>query len=237
MATPPVQLLDTPAENATAEQKQHHRQEPLGLEPRIHPTARVRNSVLGAYTSIGAETSMSESTFGDYSYAVQNCSIVWADIGKFCSIAAETRINPGNHPMWRAALHHFTYRSKSYGFAVEDDKEFFEWRAAHRVVLGNDVWIGHASTILPGVKIGTGAGIGAGAVVSKDVPPFAIYGGVPAKFIRFRFPEKVQEDLMNLAWWDWPREKLEVALQDFRKLSAEEFIEKYQSYSWPEEIR
>lgn len=225
MTTTPVQLLDA-APNPPEEQAQRHRQA-LGLEPRIDPTARVRNSKLGIYTSVGPRTSMNESTFGDYSYVVQDCSIVWADIGRFCSIAASTRINPGNHPMWRAALHHFTYRSESYGFAVKDDEEFFEWRAAHRVVLGNDVWIGHGSTILPGVKIGTGAGIGAGAVVSKDVPPFAIVGGVPAKLIRFRFNEKVQEALRNLAWWDWPREKLEVALPDFRKLSAEEFVEKY----------
>ena len=226
MATTPAPFLDTAPDSPTAESRQHQRQ-PLGLEPRIDPSAHVRNSVLGAYTSVGPHTSMNESTFGDYSYVVQHCSIVWADIGKFCSIAANTRINPGNHPMWRAALHHFTYRSKSYGFAVEDDSEFFEWRASHRVVLGNDVWIGHASTILPGVKIGTGAGSGAGAVVSKDVPPFAIVGGVPAKLIRFRFPESVQESLTKLAWWDWPREKLEIALPDFRKMSAEEFIEKY----------
>jgi len=170
---------------------------------------------------------MGESTFGDYSYVVNDCSIIWADIGKFCSIASANRINPGNHPMWRAALHHFTYRSESYGFAVENDDEFFDWRKAHRVTLGNDVWIGHGAVILPGVTIGTGAGIGAGAVVSKDVPPFAIVGGVPAKHIRFRFDEKVQEGLLNLAWWDWPREKLEIALPDLRKLSAEEFVEKY----------
>ena len=226
MTMTPDSLTDT-ALNTPEEQPSQRKRQPLGLEPRIDPTAHVRDSVLGPYTSIGAHTSMTESTFGDYSYAVQHCSIVWADIGKFCSIAATNRINPGNHPMWRAALHHFTYRSESYGFAVEDDTEFFEWRKAHRVRIGNDVWIGHGSVILPGVTIGTGAGIGAGAVVSKDVPPFAIVGGVPAKVIRYRFPEKVQEDLMNLAWWDWPREKLEIALPDFRKLSAEEFIEKY----------
>jgi phosphonate metabolism protein (transferase hexapeptide repeat family) len=199
----------------------------LGIEPRIDPTARVRDCVLGPYTSVGPHTSMNESTFGDYSYVVNNCSIVWADIGKFCSIASSNRINPGNHPMWRVALHHFTYRSKSYGFAVEDDTEFFAWRKAHRVTLGNDVWIGHGAVILPGVTIGTGAGIGAGAVVSKDVPPFAIVGGVPAKIIRFRFDEELQEKMLNLAWWDWPREKLEIALPDMRTMSADDFVAKY----------
>lgn len=225
MATAPVQAAAVSAPDA--EESQQPRKQPLGLEPRIDPTARVRKCVLGVYTSIGARTSMSESTFGDYSYVVDGCSIVWADIGKFCSIASSNRINPGNHPMWRAALHHFTYRSESYGFALENDEEFFDWRKAHRVTLGNDVWIGHGAVILPGVTIGTGAGIGAGAVVSKDVPPFAIVGGVPAKQIRYRFDEKVREGLLDLAWWDWPREKLEIALPDLRKMSAEEFVEKY----------
>lgn len=240
MATPPAVFTETaPGDPESSEGRQgsregSHPRQPLGPEPRIHPTARVRNCVLGIYTAVGPETSMSESTFGDYSYVVQGCSIVWADIGRFCSIAASTRINPGNHPLERAALHHFTYRSRSYGFSVEDDAEFFQWRASHRVVLGNDVWIGHGSTLLPGVKVGTGAGIGAGAVVSRDVPPFAVYGGVPARLIRFRFEERVREGLLNLAWWDWSRERLEAALPDLRRLSAEEFVERYTGYSWPE---
>lgn len=228
MATIPVEPISTTNDQPAEESAPARRmRQPLGLEPRIDPTARVRKCVLGSYTSVGPRTSMSESTFGDYSYVVNDCSIVWAEIGKFCSIASTNRINPGNHPMWRAALSHFTYRSESYGFDVPDDTEFFQWRMDHKVTLGNDVWIGHGCVILPNVTIGTGAGIGAGAVVSKDVPPFAIMGGVPAKRIRYRFPQKVQDDLLNLAWWDWPREKLEVALPDFRKLSAEEFVEIY----------
>lgn len=226
-----TQITTTQAETespAISSAESESRKRPgLGLEPRIDPTARVRGCELGVYTSVGPRTSMNESTFGDYSYVVNDCSIVWATIGKFCSIASSNRINPGNHPMWRAALHHFTYRSESYGFNLEDDHEFFAWRKEHRVILGDDVWVGHGAVILPGVKIGTGAAIGAGAVVSKDVPPFAIVGGVPAKKIRFRFPEPIQEKLLAIAWWNWSREKLEIALPDLRKLSAEEFVEKY----------
>jgi carbonic anhydrase/acetyltransferase-like protein (isoleucine patch superfamily) len=94
-------------------------------------------------------------------------------------------------------------------------------------VLGHDVWIGHGAVVLPGVKIGIGAAIGAGAVVSKDVPPFAVVAGVPAKVIRFRFDENVRAGLLELAWWDWSRERLATALPDFRTLGAAQFIAKY----------
>ena len=199
----------------------------LSEEPAIHPTANVRHSTLGAWTAVGARTNINETAMGDYSYVVNDSSIIYAEIGKFCSIAAHTRINPGNHPLERAALHHFTYRSKSYQLGDEDDQEFFEWRRSHRVVLGNDVWIGHGAVILPGRKVGTGAAVGAGAVVSRDVPDFAVAVGVPARVIRFRFPEDVQNDLLKLAWWDWPREKLAIALPDLRRLPAAEFAAKY----------
>ena len=196
-------------------------------DPVIHPEASVHDCVLGRWTRVGARTSLSEVAMGAYSYIVNDSSATYADIGKFCSIARDARINPGNHPTWKAALHHFTYRSRSYDLGEEDDHEFFEWRRAHRCTLGHDVWIGHGATVLPGVSIGTGAVVGAGAVVSKDVPPFTIVGGVPSKPIRERFPKAVCDGLLKLAWWDWDHDRLAGALEDFRRLDAHDFVEKH----------
>lgn len=197
--------------------------------PRIDPTARVRESTLGAWTAVGARTTIAETTFGDYSYVVNDSSIIYATIGKFCSIAAHTRLNPGNHPLDRAALHHFTYRSHAYQLGEADDADFFHWRRQHAVTLGHDVWIGHGATVLPGVTIGDGAAVGAGAVVSRDVEPFAVVAGVPARFIRYRFDEPTRVRLARLAWWHWSREALRAALPDFRSLSIGDFLDKYEN--------
>ena len=89
----------------------------LGPEPFIHPTAKVRDSRFGAYCEVGARTKVAESSFGDYSYVVNDADIIYSEIGRFCSIAAQTRINPGNHPLDRVALNHFTYRSRPTGWA------------------------------------------------------------------------------------------------------------------------
>lgn len=200
---------------------------PLSETPRIDPTAHVRESTLGAWTAVGARTTMAETEFGDYSYVVNDSSIIYARIGKFCSIAAHTRLNPGNHPLDRAALHHFTYRSLSYQLGEDDDAAFFDWRRQHAVTLGNDVWIGHGAIVLPGVSIGDGAAIAAGAVVRRDVAPFTVVGGVPARPIRQRFDARTSERLQALAWWDWPRERLRTALQDFRRLDVQAFLERH----------
>lgn len=198
-----------------------------GPAPRIHADAQVNDCVLGPWVRVGARTSLSEVTMGAYSYIVNDSSAAYAEIGKFCSIARDVRINPGNHPTWRAAQHHFSYRAISYELGDEDDAEFFDWRRSHNVVIGHDVWLGHGVTILPGVRIGTGAVVGAGAVVSKDVAPFTIVGGVPSHAIRERFPKPVQDGLLALAWWDWERERLAGALEDFRRLDAGAFLEKH----------
>ncbi|THB76905.1 MAG: chloramphenicol acetyltransferase [Desulfobulbaceae bacterium] len=194
--------------------------------PSIHEDAVVTDSKLGRWTEIGPRTKISETTLGDYSYVVNDCHIIYTTMGKFCSVAAQVRINPGNHPLERAALHHFTYRSAQFNLG-EDDDSFFDWRRSTPVTIGNDVWIGHGATILPGVVIGDGAVVGAGAVVSKDVPPFTIVAGVAATIIRPRFPKKVQKGLLRIRWWDWQHELLQERLEDFRTLDAAAFIAKY----------
>jgi len=198
----------------------------LGAEPFIHPTAQVRDSRFGAYCEVGARSKVAESSFGDYSYVVNDADIIYSTIGRFCSIAAQTRINPGNHPLDRVALNHFTYRSSAYGLG-EDDAAFFDWRRSHRVTLGDDVWIGHGAIVLPGVAIGTGAAVGAGAVVTKDLPPFAVAVGVPARVLRYRFPPEIIAALHRIAWWDWPHARLAEGLADFRRLDAAAFCRKY----------
>ncbi|MBO0663143.1 acetyltransferase [Jiella sp. MQZ9-1] len=199
----------------------------LSETPLVHPSAEVAGCDLGRYTEVSQRSRMSETWLGDYSYVMEDCSIWATSIGKFVNIAAAVRINATNHPTWRATLHHFTYRAGDYFEGADNEAAFFDWRRAHRVVIGHDVWIGHGATILPGVTIGNGAVIGAGAVVAKDVPPYTIVGGVPAKTIRRRFNEDIASRMQALAWWDWSHAELHEALEDFRKLDAAEFIVKY----------
>jgi phosphonate metabolism protein (transferase hexapeptide repeat family) len=200
----------------------------LSLAPFVDPTAKITDSSLGTYTEVGARTKLLEVRMDDYSYVVNDSDIAYAAIGKFCSIAAMTRINPGNHPMHRASQSHFTYRASAYFPGETDDAAFFQWRRSHAVEIGHDVWIGHGAVVLPGRNIRTGAVIAASAVVTKDVAPYTIVAGNPARVVRMRFPAEIAERLQALAWWDWNHATLRAALPDFRHLSIEEFVEKYE---------
>lgn len=202
-----------------------HSPSQLSEQPFIHPTCKLHDCKIGGWTSLGAHTEMSETTFGDYSYTAGFVSAIYADIGKFSSIARDVRINPGNHPQWRVTQHHCTYRKKQYKFGTQDDAEFFEWRRSHKCIVGHDTWIGHGAIIMPNVKIGTGAIVGSGAIVTKDVGPYEIVVGVAAKTIKKRFPDDIIEKLLSTEWWDWDRATLEARFDDLNDINL--FLEKY----------
>ncbi len=200
----------------------------LSKVPLVDPSAELTAVELGVYTEVGARTKLLEVELGDYSYVVNDSDVAHARIGKFSSIAAMTRINPGNHPMNRASQSHFSYRASAYFDGERDEEEFFAWRRAHKVFIGHDVWIGHAAIVLPGRRIGTGAVIGAGTVVTKDIPAYAVAVGNPARVVRLRYPPEIAARMQALAWWHWPHERLHAALADFRGLSADQFLAKYE---------
>lgn len=192
----------------------------------VDPTAKLRASRLGAWCSVGARAKLAEAELGDYSYVCEDTDLAYCTLGRFCSVASGVRINPGNHPLHRAALHHFTYRASAFDLG-EDDAAFFDWRRSHHVTIGNDVWIGHRAIVMPGVTIGDGAAIGSGAVVTHDVPDFAVVVGVPARVLRLRFDTETIAALKRLAWWNWTHDQLRTALPDFRALDATAFCRKY----------
>ncbi|GAB5431565.1 MAG: DapH/DapD/GlmU-related protein [Epibacterium sp.] len=197
-------------------------------EPYVHPGCSLTNSTFGAWVEIGANTRVANSAFGDYSYCDRMCDIANAQIGKFANIASCVRIGATDHPMEKASLHHFLYRSASYWDDAEDDADWFAHRKSRRAEIGHDTWIGHGALIKPEVTIGHGAVVAAGTVVTKDVAPYTIVGGNTAKLIRRRYTEPVAERMIVLAWWDWDHATLRAALADFRALPAEAFLEKYE---------
>ena len=203
-------------------------EEPPGIlseAPLIHEGARIEKSRIGSWTEIGRGSHIVESTIGDYTYDDGDVSIFYSEIGKFCSLANRVRINPGNHPQDRVTQHHLTYRRKQFGLDTRDDEVFFDWRRSHPCVIGHDVWIGHAAVVLPGVRIGTGAVIGAAAVVTRDVEPYQVVVGVPARPVRRRFPEDVIHRILKSEWWNWDREELEERWRDL--FSVEGFLARY----------
>jgi phosphonate metabolism protein (transferase hexapeptide repeat family) len=197
--------------------------------PAVDPSEKIHDCRLGRYTEVGARTSLTETTLDDYSYIMHDGEVAGTTIGKFCSIASHVHINLGNHPMDRASQAHFTYRARQYWPEEADDEAFFDWRRAQPVTIGHDVWIGHGAVILPGRTVGTGAVVGAGSSVTRDVAPYTIVAGNPARLIRRRFGETTAERLQALARWDWEHERIRRALPDVRNLSVEDFLESHEA--------
>lgn len=141
-----------------------------------------------------------------YHYPINNDKLV---IGKFCSIGcgAKFLFNSANHKLSSLSTYPFPLFFEEWGLEPKNVTD--SWDNKGNIVIGNDVWIGYEAVILAGVTIGDGAIIGARAVVTKDVPPYTIVGGVPAKEIRKRFSEDDIDNLLKIKWWDWPKEKIQ----------------------------
>ena len=197
-------------------------------EPRIHPTAELKACKLGRYASIGERVVLREVNVGDFSYFERHAEAIYTTIGKFCSIAANSRINALEHPIERVTQHKLSYRPNEYFRWLGVDAAFRARRQAKAVSIGNDVWIGHGAVIMPGISIGNGAIVGANAVVTRDVPAYAIVAGVPAKPLRRRFPPEIAARIESLAWWDWPPEKLAKAVPDMQALAIEDFLDRWE---------
>jgi acetyltransferase-like isoleucine patch superfamily enzyme len=153
-----------------------------------------RNARIGPEVTIGRYCSLGETSL-----------IARGTFGSFCAMGARIAVNPFNHPTDWLSIHEFQFRSDSYGWVPEYRDVVRLSRTADMfspVKFGNDIWIGNNANVLGGVVVSDGAVIGAGAVVTKNVPPYAIVAGVPATVKRFRFPDKVIERLLRAKWWD-----------------------------------
>jgi chloramphenicol O-acetyltransferase type B len=177
------------------------------------------------YNRLYARTQLANVSIGRCTYlAGARCGN--ATIGSFCSIGPDAIIGGmGHHPTHWLSTHPVFYSSfRQAGLTFSERSQFEELR---RTTLGNDIWIGARAVVLDGVQIGHGAIVAAGAVVTKDVPPYAIVGGVPAKVLRYRFPQEVVELLLKWQWWNLPLDILQQLAPEF--VNRDEWT--------PEEIR
>ncbi|VVT02034.1 Virginiamycin A acetyltransferase [Roseovarius sp. EC-HK134] len=193
----------------------------------IHPDCDITDCEFGIYTEVGRGSRLAHVAMGDYSYCDRSCDLANTEIGKFANIASFVRVGATDHPLDRASLHHFLYRSASYWEDAPDDALWFDKRRARLARIGHDTWIGHNAQVKPEITVGHGAVIAAGAVVTHDVAPYMIVAGVPAKPLRPRLAPALADRMMALAWWEWDHARLRENLDDFRSLSAEAFLEKH----------
>lgn len=197
--------------------------------PQIHDPCEITDSQLGRYVEIGTGSRLSNVAMGDYSYCDRFADIANAQVGKFANIASFVRIGATDHPLDRASLHHFMYRSAAYWPQTPDDAAWFAQRRARGAVIGHDTWIGHNAQIKPEVTVGDGAVVASGAIVTADVAPYTIVAGIPARPIRTRQPKDIADRLIALAWWDWDHDLLGARLPEFRALTATAFLDKFEA--------
>ncbi len=179
----------------------------IGQYSVIGDQSTIRNSIIQDYCSVDRQNFVLNSSLGKRTYTGRWDMIFHSKIGMYNSISYGVTIGPPEHKYSRVSTHPFIYDPK-FGLLSEDDDIRSE-KFVQELIIGNDVWIGCNSTVLRGVKVGDGSIIAANAVVTKDVPPYAIVAGVPAKVIKFRFSFDVIDKLLELQWWNWSDERIQ----------------------------
>ena len=163
------------------------------------------NSSIHKKSKINAGSHIVNSSFDKYSYCGYDCDINYTNVGSFCSISSNVKIGGGVHPMGWVSTSPVFYKGKQSLKAKFSPKDRTKPK---RVIIGHDVWIGQNVLISQGVNIGTGSIIGMGSIVTKDIPPYSIYAGNPAKFIRKRFDRNISDKLLEIEWWNFSEEKI-----------------------------
>jgi acetyltransferase-like isoleucine patch superfamily enzyme len=180
---------------------------------RIARRAAIRNSKVDPTSKVEPGSAFINSVMGRHSFCGYDCEISNADIGHFCSLADYVVIGGGRHPIAWVGTSPVFYEGRD---SVAKKFSSFARPAPERTTIGSDVWIGYRAIIMQGVAIGPGAVVGAGAVVTRDVPPYAIVAGSPARLLRYRFDDALRHALLASRWWDQPDSILERCAEEIR---------------------
>jgi acetyltransferase-like isoleucine patch superfamily enzyme len=189
----------------------------------ISSSCGIYSSQIADHVKIYGRTNLSHTSIGRFSYIASDTSLSQVTMGNFCSIGPECILGYGNHPtdfVSTSPVFFSTLKQCGISFSEQD---YFQERK--KIEIGHDVWLGARVFVKDGVKIGHGAIIGAGAIVVKDVPDYAIVGGVPAKLIRFRFTSEIIKKLLEIKWWDWSEYDLRQAQHLFSQNDINAFLE------------
>ena len=185
-------------------------------------SSRIEFSVISRKAKVWGNCKIFHSKIGECSYVGPNSRLIYTNVGKFCSIAANSIIGMGSHTLeYISTSSIFTSTHNGVGLSWTKKDFFVEYKTTS---IGNDVWIGQRAMVMSGVAVGDGAVIGAGAIVTKDVPPYAIVAGVPAKIIRYRFPDEVVNKLEALKWWDLPLNVLKTNIALFQSSDMDNVV-------------
>lgn len=198
-----------------------------GNNPFIHWKTNTDYSVFGAYNTVAKGSIFAHSVMGSCSYVSTKANLSYVKIGKYSCIGPDVKNIRGQHPTSNFVSVHpvFFSTQKQVGISYVKENKFEEYKWAdheHKYanIIGNDVWVGAEAQIMEGVTIHDGAVVAAGAVVTKDVPPYAVVGGVPARIIKYRFSEEDIQYLLQLKWWDKSDEWLKKHAPYFRDIDV-----------------